>query len=52
MSGWLPKIGVMQAGTPGLMNDDRSFFYGVALVIQWRSFVVELTFARSDEVAK
>lgn len=52
MKGWFPKFAILASGTPGLTDDDRSFFYGKALVIQWRSFVVELMFGRSDEVAK
>jgi hypothetical protein len=52
MKGWLPRFAILNTGTPGLMDDDSSFFYGRALVIQWGEFVVELTFARSDEVTK
>ena len=52
MMRWLPKIAILPTGTPGLMADDHSFFYGKALVIQWGDFCFELTIARSDEVAK
>jgi hypothetical protein len=52
MKGWLPKFAIVAAGTPGIGDDDQAFFYGKALIIEWGEFVIELTFARSDEVAK
>lgn len=52
MKGWLPRAGIVASGTPGLFDGDHSFFYGWALVIEWRAFVLEITFARSDEVTK
>lgn len=48
MSRWLPRVGIMPSGTPGLFDGDQGFFYGRTLVIQWRDFVFEVTFARTD----
>ncbi len=49
MKRWLPRFAIVSAGTYGWGG---AFFYGKALIIQWGDFVIELTFARSDEVTK
>lgn len=49
MKRWLPRVGIVPSGTPGLLDGDHGLFYGRTLVIQWHDFVLEFTFARIDK---